>query len=206
VGHLLYLDSSLRTEGSRSRTLSARYAGRWRAKNPVGPVTYRDLAADPVPHLDGAAVSAQFTAPSERTPEQAAAHALTETLIGEVISGLLAAALPLSGQGKLAKDPRQLKTLTTVGFPENRLWLLASAEIAGAVGLVAGLFWWPIGVAAEIGVILSPPAAPSSHPVNICPCRQRPPRARSRLCARRGRLAVHALGLLLRPPCIHRVR
>jgi hypothetical protein len=71
-----------------------------------------------------------------------------------VVSGLLAAALLLSGYGKLAKDPRQLKTMTTVGFPEDRLWLLAAAEIAGAAGLAAGLFWWPIGVAAAAGVIL----------------------------------------------------
>jgi uncharacterized membrane protein YphA (DoxX/SURF4 family) len=49
----------------------------------------------------------------------------------------------MSGYGKLAKDPRQLKTMATVGFPEDRLWLLASAEIAGTAGLVAGLFWWP---------------------------------------------------------------
>jgi uncharacterized membrane protein YphA (DoxX/SURF4 family) len=71
-----------------------------------------------------------------------------------VISGLLAAALLLSGRGKLVKDPQQMKTMSAVGFPENRLWLLASAEIAGAVGVVAGLFWWPIGVTAAIGVIL----------------------------------------------------
>jgi hypothetical protein len=44
--------------------------------------------------------------------------------------------------------------MSTVGFPEDRLWLLAAAETAGAVGVVAGLFWWPIGVAAAAGVIL----------------------------------------------------
>jgi len=84
MSHLLHVDSSLRTEGSRSRRLSARYAERWKAQNPAGTVTYRDLAADPVPHLDATALSAQNTAPAERTPEQAAAHALTEALIGEV--------------------------------------------------------------------------------------------------------------------------
>jgi FMN-dependent NADH-azoreductase len=86
MSHLLHLDSSLRTEGSRSRRLTARYAERWKAKNPGGTVAYRDLAADPVPHLDGTALAAQFTAPSDHTPEQAAAHALTEALIGEVIA------------------------------------------------------------------------------------------------------------------------
>jgi uncharacterized membrane protein YphA (DoxX/SURF4 family) len=71
-----------------------------------------------------------------------------------VVSGLLAAALVLSGRGKLVKDPQQMKTMSTVGFPEDKLWLLATAETAGAVGVVAGLFWWPIGIAAAAGVIL----------------------------------------------------
>ena len=43
MSHLLHLDSSLRTDGSRSRKLSAHYANRWRAKNPDGTITYRDL-------------------------------------------------------------------------------------------------------------------------------------------------------------------
>jgi uncharacterized membrane protein YphA (DoxX/SURF4 family) len=71
-----------------------------------------------------------------------------------IVSSLLAAVLLLSGRGKLVKDPQQLKTMSRVGFPEDRLWLLAAAETAGAVGVVAGLFWWPIGVAAAAGVIL----------------------------------------------------
>jgi uncharacterized membrane protein YphA (DoxX/SURF4 family) len=75
-------------------------------------------------------------------------------LAAAIVSGLLAAVLLLSGRGKLVKDPQQLKTMSTVGFPEDRLWLLAAAETAGAVGVVAGLFWWPIGVAAAAGVIL----------------------------------------------------
>src|SRR5258708_38709799 len=71
-----------------------------------------------------------------------------------IVSSLLAAVLLVAGRGKLVKDPQQLKTMSTVGFPEDKLWLLATAEIAGAVGVVAGLFWWPIGVAAAAGVIL----------------------------------------------------
>jgi len=62
MSHLLHLDSSLRTDGSRSRKLSAHYANRWRAKNPDGTITYRDLTVDPVPHLDNVAVSAELVA------------------------------------------------------------------------------------------------------------------------------------------------
>jgi FMN-dependent NADH-azoreductase len=84
--HLLHLDSSMRTEGSRSRRLSAYYANAWRAAHPGGVVTYRDLAADPIPHLDHDAFTANFAAESERTPAQAAARAVTETIVGEVLA------------------------------------------------------------------------------------------------------------------------
>ncbi len=86
MSHLLHLDSSLRTDGSRSRMLSAHYANRWRAKHPDGAVTYRDLTVDPVPHLDNVAVSAEFVAAADRTPAQAAARALAEKLAGEVLA------------------------------------------------------------------------------------------------------------------------
>ena len=71
-----------------------------------------------------------------------------------IVSGLLAAALIASARGKLVKDQSVIDVMTKVKFPLDRLWLLATAELAGAAGLVAGLFWWPIGVAAAIGVIL----------------------------------------------------
>ena len=80
-----------------------------------------------------------------------------------VLSGLLALALLASGRGKLIKDPAQLETMARVHFPEDKLWLLAAAEIAGAVGLVAGLVWWPIGVAAAIGLVLYFVGAVGSH-------------------------------------------
>jgi FMN-dependent NADH-azoreductase len=86
MSHLLHIDSSLRSEGSRSRQLSAYYAERWRALHPDGVVTYRDLAADPVPHLDHAAFSARFVPAADHTPEQAVASAVTEKLVDEVLA------------------------------------------------------------------------------------------------------------------------
>lgn len=84
-------------------------------------------------------------------------------VVAIVVSALLAATLLFSGRGKLAHDPAQMKTMSGVGFPEDRVWLLASAEIAGALGLVVGLFWWPIGVAAAIGVVLYFVGAARAH-------------------------------------------
>jgi FMN-dependent NADH-azoreductase len=98
--HLLHLDSSLRTEGSRSRQLSAHFADRWRTDNPDGIVTYRDLATEPVPHLDDVAFVAQFVPESDRTPEQAAAVALGTQLIDEVLAaGTILIGLPLYNFG-----------------------------------------------------------------------------------------------------------
>ena len=100
MSHLLHLDSSLRSQGSRSRQLSARYAARWQARNPAGTVTYRDLAADPVPHLDQAAFYSGFVAPADRTAEQAAARVLSDQLIDEVLAaGTVLVGLPLYNFG-----------------------------------------------------------------------------------------------------------
>lgn len=80
-----------------------------------------------------------------------------------VVSALLAAVLLVSARGKLARDPAQMKTMEHVGFPADRVWLLASAEAAGTVGLVGGLFWWPLGIAAAAGVILYFVGATGAH-------------------------------------------
>jgi hypothetical protein len=71
-----------------------------------------------------------------------------------IVSGLVALILVVSASAKLAKSAQIMAIMATVGFPEDKLWLLAAAEIAGAAGLVIGLIWWQIGVAATTGVIL----------------------------------------------------
>lgn len=84
--HLLHIDSSLRTDASRSRKLSAYYADAWRAAHPDGTVTYRDLAADPLPHLDETAFTANFVPAEQRTSEQRAAREITDVIVGEVLA------------------------------------------------------------------------------------------------------------------------
>jgi uncharacterized membrane protein YphA (DoxX/SURF4 family) len=80
-----------------------------------------------------------------------------------IVASLLAAALIVSARSKLVKDERLVTGMAKLGVPHDKLWLLAVAELAGAVGLVVGLFWWPIGVAAAIGVILYFIGAVSFH-------------------------------------------
>lgn len=82
--HLLHIDSSIQGDRSISRALSARAAARWRDANPDGTVTYRDLAADPLPHLSPAAAQARFVPPDQHNEEQAAAWGISAELVGEV--------------------------------------------------------------------------------------------------------------------------
>ncbi|MCV7287864.1 DoxX family protein [Mycolicibacterium wolinskyi] len=71
-----------------------------------------------------------------------------------VLCCLLAVALTATGVAKLAGHATTVESLATVGFPTKYTAALASAELAGAAGLLLGLRWWPIGVAAAGGVVL----------------------------------------------------
>ena len=82
---LLHLDSSVfPQEASVSRDVAASFRKAWEAEHPEGTVLHRDLAADPLPHLDGVAASSAFVAPEDRTPEQATAYALRDELAREL--------------------------------------------------------------------------------------------------------------------------
>lgn len=54
---LLHIDSSILGDTSASRELSAALAARWHASVPGLQVSYRDLAAVPLPHLGGASLA-----------------------------------------------------------------------------------------------------------------------------------------------------
>ena len=70
-----------------------------------------------------------------------------------IVSIVLALALTFSAVGKLSKNPSVVEQMGGVGVSAKQIPVLAYLELAGALGLVVGLFWWPIGVAAAIGVI-----------------------------------------------------
>ena len=71
-----------------------------------------------------------------------------------VVSALLALAVGFSGANKLAKNETIMAGMEAVRVPRDRVWMLGVLEIAAAIGLIVGIFWWPIGVAAAIGVVL----------------------------------------------------
>ena len=81
---LLHIDASLYPGGaSASRTVTAAFADAWREAHPDGTVVHRDLAADPLPHMNGLTVSAAFAAPEDHSEAQAAAHAARLALVEE---------------------------------------------------------------------------------------------------------------------------
>ncbi|MET7857985.1 NAD(P)H-dependent oxidoreductase [Streptomyces sp. NPDC005318] len=55
---LLHLDSAVFPQGSASREVTAAFVRTWIEQHPDGQVVYRDLAANPLPHLDAAAAAA----------------------------------------------------------------------------------------------------------------------------------------------------
>ncbi|MFD0149486.1 DoxX family protein [Streptomyces sp. NPDC055721] len=80
-----------------------------------------------------------------------------------VVTALFALILLFSAYGKLTHDAQQMKTLEHVGFPTQHVPLLAAAEIAGAAGILIGLAWPPLGIAAAIGLITYFSGAIASH-------------------------------------------
>lgn len=71
-----------------------------------------------------------------------------------IVSLLLAAALAYAAIRKLSHRPEVVETYVRVGVPEDKLDYLALILLAGAAGLILGLLWAPIGVAAAIGLVL----------------------------------------------------
>ncbi|MGV4980845.1 FMN-dependent NADH-azoreductase [Streptomyces sp. NRAIS4] len=82
---LLHIDSSVfPTEASASRAVAETFRAHWQEQHPEGTVVYRDLSAQPVPHITAAAHTAGFADPASHTPEQAAAFAERVRLIEEL--------------------------------------------------------------------------------------------------------------------------
>ncbi len=81
-----------------------------------------------------------------------------------VITLVFAAMVAFSGLGKIRRDPRIVHVIhEVVGVPLKYFSLLAACELAGALGLVLGI-WWPVmGVAASIGLVLYFVGATVSH-------------------------------------------
>ena len=104
--NILEIRSSVFSADGQSSRLANRFVALLRGHNPGAQVVERDLAAEPVPHLDGARVAAFFAKPDQRSAEQNAVVAYSNQLIEELRrADVIVLGLPMYNFGV----PSQLK-------------------------------------------------------------------------------------------------
>lgn len=81
----------------------------------------------------------------------------------DILGGFLAFALFMSAIGKITRNPGAIEVIRHVGVKESQFNLLAAAEILGSIGLIAGIWSKPIGVAAAIGAAIYFIGAQTAH-------------------------------------------
>lgn len=74
--------------------------------------------------------------------------------IAAIVSILLATLLAFAAVRKLSHRRAVVESYARVGVPEDRLDQLAGLLLLGAAGLLAGLVWAPLGVAAAAALTL----------------------------------------------------
>ena len=103
---ILKLDSSIYGQGGQSAQLASQFVTALRERQPGTRVIERDVATEPLPHLDAARFQAFLTKPEERSAEQAAVAAVSDELIGELrAADVVVLGLPMYNFG----IPSQLK-------------------------------------------------------------------------------------------------
>ncbi|MFF2327343.1 MULTISPECIES: DoxX family protein [unclassified Streptomyces] len=80
-----------------------------------------------------------------------------------IVAALMSAVLLASAGAKFTRPKRLVDQMSTLGLPYGVLPFLGVAQIAGAGGLVVGLWWGPLGIAAAIGLTLYFIGAVAAH-------------------------------------------
>ncbi len=86
ANRILHLDSSLNTDNSVTRKLSAALVEQWRQADPGIAVTYRDLAADPIAHLSPSALQTSNIDAARPSDDADNDSKLTDELIREFLA------------------------------------------------------------------------------------------------------------------------
>ena len=81
---LLQLNTSIFSADGQSSRLADSFVAKFRTANPGAEIIVRDLARDPVPHLDAQRFNAFIAKPESRTPAQQAAVDYSNELISEL--------------------------------------------------------------------------------------------------------------------------
>lgn len=101
---LLHLDTSVRSERSLSRRLSAAFVDTWLRERPTDKVLRRDLAAETPPFVDEAWIAASFTPEAQRSAAMIDHLSVSDTYIEEVeAADVLIIATPMFNYGMPAR-------------------------------------------------------------------------------------------------------
>ncbi|MGZ4960588.1 MAG: FMN-dependent NADH-azoreductase [Methylomonas sp.] len=97
---LLQIHSSIFSSGGNSSQLANAFVAQWQGNNSNAEIKIRDLARDPLPHLDAQRVTAFLTPPEARTPEQQHFADESDALINEIKqSDIIVIGLPMYNFG-----------------------------------------------------------------------------------------------------------
>jgi FMN-dependent NADH-azoreductase len=96
MSNILLIESSARQQGSVSRQLSGQFIAQWQAAHPADQVIVRDLALQPVPHLDSHLLGGWMTPAEQQTADEQAALARSNVLTDELLAAdVLVLAAPM---------------------------------------------------------------------------------------------------------------
>lgn len=96
MSRIQVIESSARQDGSVSRELTQAFIAQWKAAHPEDSIQVRDLARQPVPHLDETLLGGWMKPEAERTAAEAQALARSNELTEEVLAAdVLVLAAPM---------------------------------------------------------------------------------------------------------------
>ncbi|MCF3195607.1 FMN-dependent NADH-azoreductase [Pseudomonas bubulae] len=96
MSNVLIIESSARQQGSFSRQLTRQFISQWQAVRPGDQVTVRDLALNPVPHLDANLLGGWMKPEAQRSADEQASLKRSDELTDEVLGAdVLVLAAPM---------------------------------------------------------------------------------------------------------------
>ncbi|WP_457980451.1 FMN-dependent NADH-azoreductase [Ectopseudomonas composti] len=96
MSRILVIESSARQQGSVSRELTQQFIANWQAAYPADQIQVRDLAAEPVPHLDATLLGGWMTPSEQQSDAEKAALARSNQLTDELLAAdVLVLAAPM---------------------------------------------------------------------------------------------------------------
>jgi len=75
------------------------------------------------------------------------------TVASIVMPIVLAVLLLAVGAAKISRRPSMVANAEHLGYSASAYQAIGALEVAGAAGLIVGLFWPPLGIAAAVGVV-----------------------------------------------------